>query len=133
MCQTWIGMPIRARKTPDTVSRIWICTGSGENHTMRTQFIKEFVPIQQKEEGELNKLIEQKHNIKIDNCSERHFISPIVITVKKDQTVTLALDSKEINKFIYKNNIKCLTSICCWINLPKSLNQTKQIRRCFQT
>ena len=105
MCQTWIGMPIRARKTPDTVSRTWICTGSGKNHTMGTQFIKKFVPIQQKEEGELNNLIDQKHNIKLDKCSERQFISPIVITVKKYQTVTLALDSNKINKVIHKKHI----------------------------
>ena len=75
---------------------------------MKTQFIKEFVPIQQKGrhipihlqervEGELNKLIDQKHIIKLDKCSDRQFISPIVITVKKDQTVKLALDSKKIN------------------------------------
>ena len=31
------------------------------------------------------------------------FISPIVITVKEDQTVNLALDSKKINKLIHKN------------------------------
>ena len=33
MCQTWIRMSIRARKTPETVSRTWICPRSGENST----------------------------------------------------------------------------------------------------
>ena len=81
---------------------------------MKTQFIEEFVPIQQKGrripihlqelvEGELNKLIDQKRIIKLDKCSDQQFISPIVITVKKDQTVKLALDSKKIIKFIHKN------------------------------
>ena len=81
---------------------------------MKTQFIEEFVPIQQKGqripihlqervEGELNKIINQKHIIKLDNFSDRQFISPIVITVKKDQIVKFALDSKKINKFIHKN------------------------------
>ena len=81
---------------------------------MKTQFIEEFEPVQQKGrripthlqervEGELNKLIEQKHIIKLDKCSDKQFISPIVITVKKVQTVKLALDSKKINKFIHKN------------------------------
>ena len=33
MWQTWIGMSIRAQKTPEIVSRIWICTRSGEKST----------------------------------------------------------------------------------------------------
>ena len=84
---------------------------------MKTQFIKEFVPIQQKgrripihlqevAEEELNKLIDQKHIIKLDKCLDRQFISPIVITVKKDQTIKLALDLKKVNQFIHKNKYK---------------------------
>ena len=46
--------------------------------------------------------MDQKHIIKLDKCSDRQFISPIVISVKKDQTVNLALNSKKINKFIHK-------------------------------
>ena len=81
---------------------------------MRTQFSKEFIPIQRKSqripshlqervEGELNKLIDQKHIIKLDKCSDRQFISPIVITAKKVQTVRFALDSKKISKLIHMN------------------------------
>ena len=83
---------------------------------MKTQFIKEFVPIQQKGrripihlqervEGKLE-LIDQKHIIKLGKCLNKQFISPIVITAKKDQAVKLALDSKKINKFIHKTSIK---------------------------
>ena len=54
-------------------------------------------------EEELNKLIDQRHIIKLDKRSDKQFISPIVLTVKKDRTVKLALDSKKINKFIHKN------------------------------
>ena len=81
---------------------------------MRTQFSKEFEQIQQKGrriprhlqekvEAELNKLIDQKHIIKLEKCSDKQFISPIVITVKEDQTVKLALDCKKIIKYIDKN------------------------------
>ena len=88
--------------------------GKSKNHTMKTQFIEDFVPIQQKGrripihlqervEGELNKLIDQRYIIKLDKCSDKQFISPIVITVKKDQTVKRSLDSKKIIKFIHKN------------------------------
>ena len=98
----------------DNYAQLCVRIGKSKNHTMKTQFIEEFVPIQQKGrripihlqervEGELNKLIDQKHIIKLDKCSDKQFISPIVITVKKDQTVKIALDSKKINKFIHKN------------------------------
>ena len=81
---------------------------------MKTQFSQDFIPIQQKGrripvhlqesvEEEFNKLMNQNHIIKLDRCSDQQFISPIVITVKKDQTVKLTLDSKKINKFIHKN------------------------------
>ena len=70
---------------------------------MKTQFIEEFVPIQQKGrripihlqervEREIIKLIDQKHIIKLDKCSDKQFLNSIVITVKKDHTVKLALD-----------------------------------------
>ena len=81
---------------------------------MKTQFIPDVPPIQQKGRRipihlqervkiEMNKLIDQQHIIKLEKFSDKQFISPIVITVKKDQTVKLALDSKKINKFIQKN------------------------------
>ena len=88
--------------------------GKSKHHVRKTQFNKEFDPIRQKGrripihlqervEAELNKLIDQKHNIKLDKCLDEQFISPIVLTVKKDRTVKLLLDSKKINKFIHKN------------------------------
>ena len=61
------------------------------------------VHLQERVEKEFNKLIDQKHLIKLDKCSDRQFISPMLIILEKDQTVKLALDSKKINKFIYKN------------------------------
>ena len=38
--------------------------------------------------------------MKLENCSDKQFISPIVITVKKDQTIKLAMESKQIKKAI---------------------------------
>ena len=87
--------------------------GKSKYHVMKTQFSKKFavqqkgrrIPIhlQQRVEAELNKLIDHKHIVKLDKRSDKQFISPSVITVKKDQTVKLALDSKKINKYIHKN------------------------------
>ena len=42
--------------------------------------------------SESKKLLEEGHIEKLNNCSDQYFISPIVITVKRDQTRKLALD-----------------------------------------
>ena len=76
---------------------------------MKKQFIPDVTPIQQKGrrvpihlqervDNEFNKLIDQKSVLKLEKCSDEQFISLIVITVKQDQTVRLATDSKKINK-----------------------------------
>ena len=48
-------------------------------------------------------MLDEKHIIKLSSCPDKYFISPTVITVKKDQTIKLALDSKMLNKAIHKN------------------------------
>ena len=81
---------------------------------IHTKFLKEFkalqqrgrripIHIQEKVENETLSLIDQGHIIFLDICSDHQFISPIVITVKKDQSIKLAMDSKQINKSIHKN------------------------------
>ena len=54
-------------------------------------------------EIELDKLKQDKQIIKLEKCSDDLFVSPVVITVKKDKSEKLALDSKKLNKAIYKN------------------------------
>ena len=78
----------------DNFQQLCVRIGKSKHHVMKTQFNKDFEPRQQKGrripihlqervEAELNKLIDQKHIIKFDKCSDKQFISPIVITVKK--------------------------------------------------
>ena len=52
---------------------------------------------------ELERLQTEGHIEKLSSCSDEYFISPIVITVKKDQSIKLALDFKVLNKEIHKN------------------------------
>ena len=52
---------------------------------------------------ELERLQNEDPIEKLSGCSDEDFISPIVITVKKDQSIKLALDSKVLNKAIHKN------------------------------
>ena len=69
--------------------------GKTKSHVMKIQFNPDVTPIQKKGrrnpihlqervEKELNKLIDQKHIIKLEKYSDKQFISPIVKTVKKD-------------------------------------------------
>ena len=52
---------------------------------------------------ELNRMEQEGHIVKLSKCDEDCFISPIVITRKKDGSIKLALDSKILNDQISKN------------------------------
>ena len=57
---------------------------------------------------------------KLSNCSDHFFISPNVITVKKDHSIKIALNSKILNKAIHKNKYQMPTID----SLIKNINQT---------
>ena len=94
-----------AKEFPELISRI----GKSKHHTVKSKFHKNYrvthqkrrkVPIhlQPKVKIEREKLLNEGHIEKLTNCSDQFFISPIVITVKKDQSTKIALDSKILNK-----------------------------------
>ena len=93
-----------AKKSPDLICRI----GKPKHHTVNSKFHKNYrvthqkgrkvpVHLQPKVKIELEKLLNEGHIEKLTNCSDQFFISPIVITVKKDQSIKIALDSKILN------------------------------------
>ena len=53
-------------------------------------------------ETEIKKLLTEGHITKLDKCTSGCFIAPIVITVKKDDSVKLALDANVINRQLFK-------------------------------
>ena len=91
------------------------------NHTIKDltidiQLKKDVKPIQQKGRPvaihfqefvreELEKLIGKGHLEKADNTTENCFISPDVITIKKDKSVKLALDSRKVNEACMKRKV----------------------------
>ena len=94
----------------DLISRI----GKSKVHTVRSKFHRNHTPSHQKGRrvpiilldkvsDELKKLSEQGHIKKLQECSDKKYISQIVIRVKKDKSVKLALDSKDLNKAVHKN------------------------------
>ena len=88
------------------------------NHTIKDltidiQLKKDVKPIQQKGRpvpihfqknvrDELEKLIKSGHIEKADESTENCFISPAVITIKKDKSVKIALDSRKLNEACIK-------------------------------
>ena len=61
-------------------------------------------------EQELEKLMEEKQITRLEKCSDEYFSSPVVITVKEDKSVKIALDSKELNDAIHNNKYQVLTT-----------------------
>ena len=91
------------------------------------------IHLQERVEAELNKLIDQKHIIKLDKCSDKQFISPIVIIVKKDQTVKLALDSKKINKYLHKKKYQMPNINLLLDNIAQVVKSDKSNQTLFTT
>ena len=60
------------------------------------------IHLQQSVGKEMNKLMKQGHIEKVNNIDENCFVSPAVITVKKDWSVKIALDSRKLNKITIK-------------------------------
>ena len=53
-------------------------------------------------DNKLDKLLKQNHIEKLEGCSDKNFVSPIIKTVKKEGSVKLALESGELNKQAHK-------------------------------
>ena len=88
--------------------------GKIRNYKLQDNFLDKLNPVQQKgrrvpitlqkkvDKG-ISKLLEQGH---IENLNEfllKYFVSPIIIRLKKDMSINLALESRELNKQVHKN------------------------------
>ena len=82
---------------------------------------------------ELERLQTEGHIEKLFSCSDEHFISPIVITVKKDQSVKLALDSKVQNKVIHKNKYQMPNIDMLIDTISKHLTNTQNGQQAYFT
>ena len=94
---------------PNLFTRI----GKIRNNKIRAEFFKNLKPIQkgrrvpislqEKVDKEIDRFIREGHIIKLQECSDKYFVSPIVITVKKDGGIRLLLESRELNKLVPRN------------------------------
>ena len=60
------------------------------------------IHLQQSVKNELEKLKSQGHIEKANNIDENCFVSPAVITIKKDKSEKIALDSRKLNEITVK-------------------------------
>ena len=60
------------------------------------------IHLQQSVGKKIEKLIKQGHIEKANNIDENCFVSPAVITVKKDKSIKIALDSRKLNEITVK-------------------------------
>ena len=109
--------------------------GRSVNHKVKSKFKSYYTPIHQKGrriplhlekevEEELNKLQANGHITKLDKCSEEFFISTIVITVKRDKSIKLAMDAKTINKAIHKNKYQMHNIDCLMDSIAQTITQS---------
>ena len=75
---------------------------------------------------ELKKLSDQGHIEKLNECSDINFNSPIVITVKKNKSIKLALDSKVLNKAIHKNKYHLMNIYSLIDSFSQHINDSTQ-------
>ena len=65
--------------------------------------LTEKIHIQEKVHEKMEKLLNEVHIKRLDKCTSDCFIASIVITVKKDDSIKLALVVKPINRQLFKN------------------------------
>ena len=100
---------------------------------VKSQFKSNYTPVHQKgrpvplhleTQEELRSLQNNGHITKLEKCSDEFFISPIVITVKKDKSIKLAMGSKTINKAIHKNKYQMHNIDCLMDNIAQTITQS---------
>ena len=64
------------------------------------------INLQQSVGKEIEKLIKQGHIEKANNIDENCLVSPVVITVKKDKSIKIALDSRKLNETSVKRKVQ---------------------------
>ena len=116
--------------------------GKIKSYKVQAEFFETSTPIQQKSrrvpitlqekvDRESSKLLQQGHIEKLEESSDKYFVSPIVITVKKDGSVKLALESRELNKQVHKNKYQMPNIEELMDTVGQTINERKTGRYIF--
>ena len=111
------------------------------NHTIKNTEIKIQIkpgsyPIQQKAraipyhlqdvKNELDRLVKSGHLERLETIEEDCFVSPVVITVKKDKTVKVALVARKLNESCVKKGRTCQTWKTTKPNIHRTIKKRPQ-------
>ena len=110
-------------------SKIHIAKSDIKDNIFPTQHKGRRVPLHltDKVDKEIKHLLDTGQIIKLDKCSDDVFISPIVITVKHDKSIKLALDSQLLNDAINKNKYQMQSIDNLMDAVEKYLSDNKHI------
>ena len=109
--------------------------GRSIHRKVKSQFKSNYTPVHQKGrrvplhvekqvEEEFKNLQNSGHKNRLEKCSDEFFISTTVITVKKDKSIKIAMDSKTINKAIHKNKYQMHNIDCLMDKIAKTITQS---------
>ena len=85
----------QASQNPRTITRK--CSNKTTKRATNTHQLQE--PVKR----ELCRLLKEDHIVKVGEIKEDVFLQPTVITVKKNRSVKIALDARELNKNVIKD------------------------------
>ena len=86
--------------------------GKLTKHKVKIEFISQAqgrrVPIQLREafQAEVNRMLKEGHIERLNEITDEQFIQPVVITVKKDESVKLALDACALKNEILEDEYR---------------------------
>ena len=123
---------------------IHLCTrlGSSKNHILKSTKKQKIQPYQHKGrrvplnltdkiDKEIRHLLDTKEIIKLDKCSDSVLTSPVVITVKHDESIKIALDSTLLIDAIEKNKLQMQSIDNLMDSVAKYISDNKNHRVIF--
>ena len=129
-----------SRQFSDLIKR----SGRSKNFIINTYFNEPLKPIQVKGKRIpihllpkvkqcIDQLLRDGHIEKLSRCSEDCFISPIVITAKRDGSIKLALNSKLLNKQIFRNRYQMPNLFELSDNVAVTISGYNEKNNCFSS
>ena len=93
------------------------------------------VPIQLQEavKKEIKRLLQEGHILKVGKIKEDVFLQPTVITVKKDRSVKIAMDARELNRNVVKDKYPMPTLDNLMDMIEKQVGRDKTGKTFFTT
>ena len=76
--------------------------------------------------AQIKSLLEAGHIRRVDKISDQMFIHPVVITVKKDRSVKIALDARSLNNAILKSKHQMPNLENLMENIAEIVNEDKE-------